>query len=274
MLEIQNLSFVYDDKTVLKNLSFNIDKNNWVSIMGHNGSGKSTLAKILVGLLEPFEGNVLIDSLKLNYNSLPFLRNKIGMVFQNPDYQFIGHTVKDDIAFGLENQNLSRNEIIKRVYDYSEMVGMSNFLNKNPQELSGGQKQKVAIASVLAMQPEIIIFDEVTAFLDNQSKKEIENIIKKIKDKIVITITHDLDFASKSDEIIVLSQGKLVKKSKPEIILENQVFVNQYSLEPTLALKIYYEMQKDIIFYKDKKIKDIQILEKMKEILWLYNLKK
>lgn len=274
MIEIKNLSFDYGKQKILENLNFDISSNIWVSIMGNNGSGKTTLAKVLVGLLGPYQGNIFINNINLSDYNLLLLRSKISMIFQNPDYQFIGQTVVDDITFSLANQNIPREEIIQRVYKYSEMVGINDLLYKKPQELSGGQKQKVAIASILAMQPEIIIFDEVTAFLDPKGKKEIEQIIKQIKNKIIITITHNLDFAFQSDEIIFLEKGKLVKKDKPEIFFKDQFFLNKYKLEIPLALKLYYELQKDRNILKEKKINNIALLDAIQEALWLYNLKK
>jgi energy-coupling factor transport system ATP-binding protein len=193
------------------------------------------------------------------------------MVFQNPDYQFTGLTVREDIAFGLENYNVCREEMISKVLQYSKMVGIDDLLDTNVNQLSGGQKQRVAIASILAMEPEIIIFDEVTSFLDPQGALEVQKIIQTIKNKILITITHDLEFASKSDEIIVLDQGKLITQKSPEKFFQEPLFLQQYKLKPPLSLELYYEMLKDST---NPNIKNDQMLENLKDILWKYNLKK
>lgn len=226
MIEVQNLSFSYNNKKVLKNLNFKIYNNKWISIIGNNGSGKSTLAQILIGLFHSYEGRVLINNTELNENTLNDLRSIMGIVFQNPDYQFVGFDVKSDIAFGLENKKLSRNKIIELINKYSSILGIQKLLDKKPQELSGGQKQKVAIASVLAMEPQIIIFDEPTSFLDPQGAQEINNIIRKISKtkKIIITITHDFSLALKSDEIIVLNNGIIWKYDKTSNLLKDDFF--------------------------------------------------
>jgi energy-coupling factor transport system ATP-binding protein len=271
MISIQNLTFYYGCNPILKGINLTIQNNSWISIVGHNGSGKSTLAKMLVGLLACTKGQILIDNIVLNDKNLSLLRPKIGMVFQNPDYQFTGLTVREDIAFGLENYNVCREEMISKVVQYSKMVGIDDLLDTNVNQLSGGQKQRVAIASILAMEPEIIIFDEVTSFLDPQGALEVQKIIQTIKNKILITITHDLEFASKSDEIIVLDQGKLITQKSPEKFFQEPLFLQQYKLKPPLSLELYYEMLKDST---NPNIKNDQMLENLKDILWKYNLKK
>ncbi|OIJ44790.1 ATP-binding cassette domain-containing protein [Rice orange leaf phytoplasma] len=271
MISIQNLTFYYGCNPILKDLNLTIQNNSWVSIVGHNGSGKSTLAKILVGLLSCTKGQILIDNIVLNEKNLPLLRPKIGMVFQNPDYQFTGFTVREDIAFGLENYNVCREEIIAKVWQYAKMVKIDDLLDTNVNQLSGGQKQRVAIASILVMEPEIIIFDEVTSFLDPQGALEVQKIIQTIKNKILITITHDLEFAAKSDEIIVLDQGKLITQTPPQNLFQDPLFLQQYKLKPPLSLELYYEILKDST---TKNIKNDQMLENLKDILWQYNLKK
>ncbi|WCA22294.1 energy-coupling factor ABC transporter ATP-binding protein [Candidatus Phytoplasma oryzae] len=270
MITVKNLSFSYNNKKVLKNLNFTISDNKWVSIIGHNGSGKSTLAQILIGLFLSYEGKVFIDNIELNENTIMQLRPFIGIIFQNPDYQFVGFDVKSDIAFGLENKNLSRDEIYKLVHKYADMLGIRKLLDKKPQELSGGQKQKVAIASVLAMEPQILIFDEPTSFLDPKGVTEINDIIRKIRQtkRIIITITHDFSLALKSDEIMILDNGSLLEYDKTLNFLKNSFFLNKFFFNLPLSLKLYSE------FCKKKYIKKInpRSLEKIKEILWEYSL--
>jgi energy-coupling factor transport system ATP-binding protein len=273
MIIVKGLNFSYKEKKILHDLNFQIKPGTWVSIVGDNGSGKTTLVKILTSLLQYQKGQIFINGLELKEENLPSIRPLMGIVFQNPDYQFIGFDVRSDIAFGLENQNLPREEIKKKIIDVSCSLGIYDLLDKKPKELSGGQKQKVAIASVLAMEPEIIFFDEPTAFLDPQGVQEIHNIIKNIhkqKNNILITITHDLSFALQSDEIIILEQGNLLTHNKPENLIKEPLFLKKYFVNLPLSLKIYYELlKKDQNFFHEKK----ESLNKIKEILWKYSLK-
>lgn len=274
MIVMEDLSFYYENEPVLKTLNFNIKPNSWISIIGHNGSGKSTFAKILLGLLKPSQGHITINNILVNETNLPLLRSKIAMIFQNPDYQFTGLTVKEDIAFGLENYNVPRNKMLSQILKYAKIVGIQHLLDCDVTQLSGGQKQRVAIASILALEPDIIVFDEVTAFLDPQGALEIENIIAQIKNKTLITITHDLKFAAKSDEIILLDQGKLIKKATPQIFFQNEAFLTKYRLQPPLSLKLYYQMEADSQNQNQSQQQNKTMLTKLKDALWEYNLKK
>ncbi|WP_323847905.1 MAG: energy-coupling factor transporter ATPase [Phytoplasma sp.] len=271
MIIVKNLSFNYKDKQIFNDLNFEISMGQWVSIVGDNGSGKTTLAKILIGLLKQNKGQIFINNNELKENNLFQLRSLMGIVFQNPDYQFVGFDVESDIAFGLENKLLSREEIKDTIDKYAKMFNIKHLLNSKPNELSGGQKQKVAITSVLAMNPDIIIFDEPTSFLDPQSSKEIFNIIKNIhkqKDKILITITHDLSFALKSDKIMILEKGNLIKQDTSSNLLKDMSFVKKYFHNLPLGLKIYYELEEiqDSLEINQKK------MSKLKDFLWQYSL--
>src|SRR5690554_683424 len=189
MIETKNLTFQYNKKTeAVKDISLKIPKGSWVTIIGHNGSGKSTLAKLLVGLLAPTEGAIFIDDLLLSEENLNQIRKKIGIVFQNPDNQFVGVTVKHDIAFGMENLNIDRKTMLERIDYYTKLVGINHFLDKEPHQLSGGQKQKVAIAGALAMDQDIIIFDEATSMLDPEGSNEVSNLIKELNQKYNKTV--------------------------------------------------------------------------------------
>ncbi|MDV3167866.1 MAG: energy-coupling factor transporter ATPase [Candidatus Phytoplasma stylosanthis] len=272
MIVIKNLGFSYKDKKIFHNLNLKFSMGEWVSVIGHNGSGKTTLAKILTGLLQHKEGQVFIYDKELTEDNLFELRSLIGIVFQNPDYQFVGFDVQNDIAFGLENQLLSRKEIQARIKKYSQMIGIENLLYEKPQVLSGGQKQKVAMASVLAMEPEIIILDEPTSFLDPQSSQEIFDIIKNIhtkRNKILITITHDLHFAFKSDKIIVLEKGLMYKYTEPKHLLEDEDFCLKYFNFLPLAIQIYYKLKNELDLEKINQ----KFFKKLKDTLWQYNLK-
>ena len=230
-IEIKNLSFAYTKKDqAIKDISMTIKKGEWVSIIGHNGSGKSTLSKLLIGLLQADKGDIYIDGQQLNEDSIYDIRKKIGIVFQNPDNQFIGSTVRDDIAFGLENRQVPHEDMDAIIDEFSKKVHMEEFLDKEPSNLSGGQKQRVAIAGVLAMRPDIIILDEATAMLDPKGRREISEVIAELrnenKELTILSITHDIDEASKSDEVIILNKGVLYKQGKPQ-----DIFVDDSSLE-------------------------------------------
>ncbi|MDF2557831.1 MAG: transporter family protein [Bacillales bacterium] len=162
MLKFKNITFTYDDKNrnALENVNLDVNKGEWIALVGHNGSGKSTLAKLLVGLIQPSHGEIWLENMLLNDSTVWDFRKRIGIVFQNPDNQFVGTTVEDDVAFGLENAGIERDEMLKRVKESIDKVGMQNYLKHEPHQLSGGQKQRVAIAGVLALEPDVIILDE------------------------------------------------------------------------------------------------------------------
>src|SRR5690554_2581407 len=258
MIKIKDLSFQYNKKTeAVKNVSLNIKKGSWISIIGHNGSGKSTLAKLLIGLLEADQGEIVIDGIKLSEETKNDVRRKIGIVFQNPDNQFVGVTVKYDIAFGLENQQLSSKEIKEKVLEYARFVGMEEYLDKEPHLLSGGQKQRVAIAGALAMEQDIIILDEATSMLDPKGTKEIVELIKKVNkemNKTVIMITHDLELANLSDYVYVFKNGSLVLEGNNKKVFSEKEILESSNLELPIALSIYHELANDKNI--DKKLVD------------------
>ena len=204
MIKVKDLKFKYQgaNQYALDDVSVTIPKGSYVAILGHNGSGKSTFSKLISGLYKPTSGEIYIDGIMIKKNSLRDIRKKIGIIFQNPDNQFIGSTVEDDLAFGLENANVDKDEMQKIIKDLAAKVDMENFLDREPGSLSGGQKQRVAIASVLALNPEIIIFDEATSMLDPKGKEDVLRIIKNIhqsRKKTLISITHDMDEAIMAD---------------------------------------------------------------------------
>ena len=228
-IELKNIEFGYSDQSVFKNLNLTINDNEMIAILGHNGSGKSTLAKIIMGLVEVNSGDVFLNNEKLTVDNVDRLRKNIAIIFQNPDNQFVGSTVKDDIAFGLENHQIPRNRMIELIDKYSKLVNMHNYLNSNPEELSGGQKQRVAIAGALAMETDVIIFDESTSMLDPKGTKEINETIKdlcRLKNKTIITITHNIEEAVYADRIIVLNKGNVVLDGKPiDVLREKDILI-------------------------------------------------
>lgn len=224
IIELENIYFNYqaeDASPALKDVSFRIEQGEWIAVIGHNGSGKSTLAKTINGLLLPASGKIKVGGKELNEENVWSIRRMVGMVFQNPDNQFVGSTVEDDVAFGLENQGIPRDEMLIRVKDALERVRMDEFSEKEPARLSGGQKQRVAIAGVVALRPDIIILDEATSMLDPEGREEVISTIKKIKEEsnlTVISITHDIDEAANANRILVMKQGRLVNEGTPEKI--------------------------------------------------------
>ena len=215
IIEIKNLSFAYDEASQQKTLSqidLTIEQGQWVALIGHNGSGKSTLAKLLDGLLTPTEGTITVAGLPLNEENIWAIRDQIGMVFQNPDNQFVGADVEGDVAFGLENRGVPYEQMHQRVQEALEAVNMQAFAKHEPVRLSGGQKQRVAIAGVLAIRPQIVIFDESTSMLDPEGRAELVALMQHLNKEegfTVISITHDIDEAALADRIIVLEQGKV-----------------------------------------------------------------
>ena len=235
-IEFKNVTFKYSDSDeyVLHNLSFSIEKGNMLTILGHNGSGKSTIAKLIMGLLQPNEGSIYIDGVELTEKTIDSLRKKMGIIFQNPDNQFVGVTVKDDIAFGLENHQVPRNEMIEQINKYATLVNMEDYLDENPENLSGGQKQRVAIAGALAMETELIIFDESTSMLDPKGTSEINNMIKTLRTKLnktIISITHNLEEALISDRVIVVNSGKIVLDGTPKEVLKEKALLEASGLK-------------------------------------------
>jgi energy-coupling factor transport system ATP-binding protein len=260
IIEIENLKFRYskEDRAV-NGVSLNIEKNEFVCILGHNGSGKSTLAKLMVGLLKPQEGTIKINNTLLTEESIDDLRHHIGIVFQNPDNQFVGVTVKDDIAFGLENRNIEPEVMKEKILEYSKKVSMDKFLEHNPEQLSGGEKQRVAIAGVLAINPEIIIFDEATSMLDPKGVREIIDIINTIKkEKTIISITHNLNEAKYADRVIVMNKGKIVLNDTPEEVFKHVDILKESNLDILESMKLLEKINESNINRK----------KEIKEALW------
>lgn len=224
IIKLDDISYKYhpnEEVEALKNVSLSIEKGEWVAIIGHNGSGKSTLAKTINGLLAPTNGMVTVGNQLLTEETVWDVRRMVGMVFQNPDNQFVGSTVQDDVAFGLENSGVPRDEMVKRVTDAIDKVKMSDFIEKEPARLSGGQKQRVAIAGVVALRPDIIILDEATSMLDPQGRQEVLATVKAIKEEenlTVISITHDIDEAASANRILVMKNGQLIREGTPQEI--------------------------------------------------------
>ena len=226
VISIKNIHFNYQDqdtREALSDVSLDVYEGEWLAVIGHNGSGKSTLAKMMNGLLEASSGEIYIDGQLLTEKTVYEARRKVGMVFQNPDNQFVGTTVEDDIAFGLENIGMPRDEMVQKINASLEMVRMTKFKEKEPARLSGGQKQRVAIAGMIALAPKVVILDEATSMLDPQGRFEVISTIQQLhKEKgiTVISITHDLDEAAQADRVLLMEGGKVNRIGTPSEIFE------------------------------------------------------
>ena len=251
-VEVSHLSFSYDGQNdVIKDVSFEIPKGSYTTIVGHNGSGKSTIAKLLIGLLKAKSGEIKILGNTLNEENVYSLRNHVGIVFQNPDNQFIGSTVADDIAFGLENHCVPQEQMQAIIEDVAARVNMSDFLDSEPTKLSGGQKQRVAIAGILAIAPDIIIFDESTSMLDPQGKASINEQIQKLHDErniTILSITHDMEEVAQSEYVIVLKDGKVEMQGTPKQIFEHKGKLKEMKLELPFALSFSEKLKNEGIF--------------------------
>ena len=239
IIKIKNVSFTYPESETpaIDNISLNIKRGSWTSIIGHNGSGKSTIIRLINGLLVPDEKGkpeIEVDGLKLNDDTVWEVRNKVGIVFQNPDNQFVGATVADDVAFGLENRGVSHSEMVKIVPEAIKAVGMSEYTNAEPANLSGGQKQRVAIAGILAIKPKIIVLDEATSMLDPEGRDQILSIVQAMKNKYdltVISITHDIDEANMADQVLVMNDGKLITKGSTKDVFSQVDLLKKLGLD-------------------------------------------
>lgn len=251
-VEVSHLSFSYDGQNdVIKDVSFEIPKGSYTTIVGHNGSGKSTIAKLLIGLLKAKSGEIKILGNTLNEENVYSLRNHVGIVFQNPDNQFIGSTVADDIAFGLENHCVPQKQMQAIIEDVAARVNMSDFLDSEPTKLSGGQKQRVAIAGILAIAPDIIIFDESTSMLDPQGKASINEQIQKLHDErniTILSITHDMEEVAQSEYVIVLKDGKVEMQGTPKQIFDHKGKLKEMKLELPFALSFSEKLKNEGIF--------------------------
>jgi energy-coupling factor transport system ATP-binding protein len=243
IIDIDQVSFRYPEQETyaLTNISFQVYKGEWLAIVGHNGSGKSTLARLLNGLQFPGKGAITVSGLKLSDENVWEIRRRVGMVFQNPDNQFVGTTVQDDVAFGLENHGVPREEMVKRVHDALKRVRMSDFLDREPHHLSGGQKQRVAIAGIIALKPEVIILDEATSMLDPVGRKEVLETIRQLKQEAgltVISITHDLEEAAQAERMIVMNRGEVYQEGTPRDIFQMDETLTALGLDIPFPVKM------------------------------------
>lgn len=246
VLAFNNITFSYMPeeeiaRNAVEDVSFQILEGEWVAIVGHNGSGKSTIAKLICGLIAPKSGEVRLFGEVLSEENLWELRSKLGIVFQNPDNQFVGATVQDDVAFALENIGVPHNEMVQRVEQALKQVKMENFMLHEPHHLSGGQKQRVAIAGAIAMEPKLLILDEATSMLDPQGREEVIQTVQNLRKEsnmTVISITHDLEEASLADRILFMNKGKKLHEGTPTEIFALDEKLTDYGLDLPFAMKM------------------------------------
>lgn len=266
IINVQDLSFRYPNanRDALNSISFSVNKGEWLAVIGPNGSGKSTLAKMINGLLAPYQGSVEVNGRLLNEDSLWQIRKEVGIVFQNPDNQFVGATVEDDVAFGLENLGIDRQEMVQRIHEVLKQVRMEAFLKKEPAKLSGGQKQRVAIAGILALRPDVIILDESTSMLDPLGRKTIIKTVRELKEKYqltVISITHDIDEASQADRILILKEGKVMKLALPEEVFSLGEDLIAMGLDLPFAEKLRLCLKEQDVPVPDKYLTEEELVE-------------
>ncbi|WP_314433398.1 energy-coupling factor ABC transporter ATP-binding protein [uncultured Streptococcus sp.] len=272
IIDVKNLSFRYKESQEyydVKDITFHVKRGEWLSIVGHNGSGKSTTVRLIDGLLEAESGEIVIDGQRLTEENVWNIRRQIGMVFQNPDNQFVGATVEDDVAFGLENQGLSRQEMKKRVEEALDLVGMLNFKKREPARLSGGQKQRVAIAGVVALRPAILILDEATSMLDPEGRRELIETVKGIRkdyDMTVISITHDLEEVAMSDRVLVMKKGEIESTSSPrELFSRNDL--DQIGLDNPFANQLKHSLSQNGYDLPENYLTESELEDKLWELL-------
>ena len=259
IIKTENLGFTYDDGDesvveipALSGVNVNVERGEYVAVLGHNGSGKSTFAKLLNMILTPTVGKIYIDGTDITAEDFSEddvfdIRRKIGMVFQNPDNQLVATIVEEDVAFGPENLGLPREEIRERVDSSLKLVGMTEYARHAPHKLSGGQKQRVAIAGIIAMRPEVIIFDESTAMLDPRGRREVVDIMERLNKHegiTVLNITHYMEEAARADRVIVINDGKIALDGTPREVFANVDKLRAMGLEAPQGNELVLELKK------------------------------
>ncbi len=258
MIEARHIRFDYirrDEKkevialeTALKDVSFEVKAGDFVAILGHNGSGKSTLAKHINALLVPEEGTVYVEHMDTSEEDMKWkIRQRVGMVFQNPDNQIVHNVVEEDVGFGPENIGVPTKEIWERVEDALEKVGMLIARKESPNNLSGGQKQRVAIAGILAMHPKCIVLDEATAMLDPTGRRDVLQAVRELNEKekiTVIWVTHYMDEVVEADSVIVMNKGEIVLEGTPKQIFSQVELLQQYRLDVPQVTLLAHELRK------------------------------
>ncbi|MGE7919169.1 energy-coupling factor ABC transporter ATP-binding protein [Viridibacillus sp. NPDC093762] len=278
ILSLDHITFSYsqddpDIKNAVEDVSFTVHEGEWIAIVGHNGSGKSTIARLMNGLLFPQEGAIKVLNQSLTEENLWDIRSQMGMVFQNPDNQFVGATVQDDVAFALENNGIPYEEMVKRVHEALRQVKMDQFLNHEPQHLSGGQKQRVAIAGALALKPRLLILDEATSMLDPQGRAEVLATVQALREETgltVLSITHDLEEAILADRMLFMNGGKKFAEGTPSEIFALGDQLVELGLDLPFAMKLTKLLKQNGV----KLLGEHMTEEELVNDLWTSNFKK
>ena len=248
IITAENLTFRYNDgKDIIKNLSLEIEEGDFVAILGHNGSGKSTFAKHLNAILTPTEGKVTVAGLDTSDdNNLAAIRRTVGMVFQNPDNQIIATVVEEDVAFALENLGVEREEMLRRVDEALDAVGMLKYKEHSTTQLSGGQKQRIAIAGVIAMNPKIIVLDEPTAMLDPKGRADVVKTVKKLNEQgvTVVFITHYMDEAAQAKRVVVIDEGEVLIDGTPHYVFQNAGLLTSVGLDVPQSTSLMFLLRR------------------------------
>ncbi len=274
ILSFENVTFTYntEDETVLpavENVSFSVRQGEWIALVGHNGSGKSTIAKLMNGLLFSGEGKVEVLGHAMSEETLWEIRSHMGMVFQNPDNQFVGATVQDDVAFALENNGVPHAEMVDRVHEALNQVKMEEYRDHEPHHLSGGQKQRVAIAGALAMRPKLLILDEATSMLDPQGRMEVIETIRRLRESTgltVISITHDLEEAALAERIIVMNKGSKRVEGPPKEVFKRGNELTEMGLDLPFAMRMTHLLQEAGVELQEEHMTE----DKLVDELWKY----
>ncbi len=258
LIELEQVTYRYpeQEQPALRNVSLSIHSQEWVAIVGHNGSGKSTLTKLFNGLLLPEEGTVTVNETFSSAvpEQLWEMRRAIGIVFQNPDNQFVGTTVRDDVAFALENWGVPREEMVRRIDDSLARVGLTDFVDREPHQLSGGQKQRVAIASALAMRPDVLVLDEATSMLDPIARTEVMSTVQELYEQhpmAVVAITHELDEVLRASRVIVMDAGQIVLEGTPQEVFAQSAFLEQIRLDVPFVVRVQEQLSARGLTYED-----------------------
>ncbi|HCN56792.1 MULTISPECIES: energy-coupling factor ABC transporter ATP-binding protein [Exiguobacterium] len=258
LIELEQVTYRYpeQEQPALRNVSLSIHSQEWVAIVGHNGSGKSTLTKLFNGLLLPEEGTVTVNETFSSAvpEQLWEMRRAIGIVFQNPDNQFVGTTVRDDVAFALENWGVPREEMVRRIDDSLARVGLTDFVDREPHQLSGGQKQRVAIASALAMRPDVLVLDEATSMLDPIARTEVMSTVQELYEQhpmAVVAITHELDEVLRASRVIVMDAGQIVLEGTPQEVFAQSAFLEQIGLDVPFVVRVQEQLSARGLTYED-----------------------
>lgn len=264
IIELKNVNFSYNEKKIFENFNLKIKKGTYTTIIGNNGSGKSTLIRLLLGLIV-CEGEILINNKTLNTKNLYNIIKKIGVVFENPDDQFVAETVKDDIAFSLENMNINKKEIEKRIYKIAKLLDITDILDREPHSLSGGQKQIVSLASALVIDPDILILDEAMTMIDLDTRNKIYKILEqvnKINGITIINVTHDMDETLYGDNLIIIDNGNIVLNGPKEFVFLEEKTFNKLDLKLPFLIELgtklqYYGLIDHLIFDMEELVNEL-----------------